>query len=82
VFDIFSFLLYFSLSIRIVFIMESALDQIRDLYIKADAAERHRIQDQIRSLQDELYTDWEVLFGQAIGVSLPNPNPFPINQLT
>jgi hypothetical protein len=54
--------------------MESALDQIRDLYAKADALERHKIQDQIRSLQDELYTDWEVLFGQATGVSTVFPN--------
>jgi demethylsterigmatocystin 6-O-methyltransferase len=49
--------------------MESPLNQIREIYTKADASERHKIQDQIRSLQDELYTDWEVLFGQAIGVS-------------
>jgi hypothetical protein len=49
--------------------MEAALNVIRDHYTKADASERHKIQDQIRSLQDGLYTDWEVLFGYAVGVS-------------
>jgi demethylsterigmatocystin 6-O-methyltransferase len=49
--------------------MEAALSVIREHYVKANASERHKIQDQIRSLQDDLYTDWEVLFGHAVGVS-------------
>jgi demethylsterigmatocystin 6-O-methyltransferase len=61
--------------------MESPLNQIREIYTKANASERHKIQDQIRSLQDELYTDWEVLFGQAIGVS-PRSPIFPSSKLT
>lgn len=50
--------------------METATNQIRDLYAKADASERQKIQEQLRTLQDNLYTDWEVLFGLAIGVSI------------
>lgn len=49
--------------------MEAALNMIRDQYTKGDAAERHKIQDQIRDLQNDLYTDWEVLFSNAYGVS-------------
>ncbi|KAF2852304.1 S-adenosyl-L-methionine-dependent methyltransferase [Plenodomus tracheiphilus IPT5] len=43
--------------------MNAARDQIRNLYAKADAKERQVIQEQIRDLQRDLYTDWELLFG-------------------
>jgi len=52
--------------------MESPLDQIRDLYAQADASERHRLQNQLRDLQNELYTEWDIMFGMAMGVSM-NP---------
>ncbi|KAH7400906.1 S-adenosyl-L-methionine-dependent methyltransferase [Phaeosphaeria sp. MPI-PUGE-AT-0046c] len=46
--------------------MDTATNQIRDLYAKADASGRQIIQEQLRTLQDDLYTDWEVLFGLGI----------------
>jgi demethylsterigmatocystin 6-O-methyltransferase len=49
--------------------MEIALNEIRDLHAKANAAGQQEIQEQLRDLQTELYTDWEVLFGMAMGVS-------------
>jgi hypothetical protein len=48
--------------------MENAMNEIRGHYAKADAPERQKIQEQLRDLQDNLYTDWEVLFGLAMGV--------------
>lgn len=57
---------------RIAQVMESPLDQIRDLYAQADASERHRLQNQLRDLQNELYTEWDIMFGMAMGVSM-NP---------
>jgi hypothetical protein len=48
--------------------MESALNEIRGLYANASAAGRQKMQEQLRGLQDELYTDWEVLFGLVMGV--------------
>jgi hypothetical protein len=48
--------------------MENAMNEIRGHYAKADAPERQKIQEQLRDLQDNLYTDWEVLFGMAMGV--------------
>jgi demethylsterigmatocystin 6-O-methyltransferase len=44
------------------------MNQIRDLYGKANASERHKLQEQLRDLQTDLYTDWDVLFGLAMGV--------------
>jgi demethylsterigmatocystin 6-O-methyltransferase len=44
------------------------MNQIRDLYAKANASERHKLQEQLRDLQTDLYTDWDVLFGLAMGV--------------
>lgn len=44
------------------------MNQIREIYEKANASERHRLQEQLRDLQIDLYTDWEVLFGLAMGV--------------
>jgi demethylsterigmatocystin 6-O-methyltransferase len=49
--------------------MEAALNVIREQYTKGDAVERQKIQEQIRDLQNDLYTDWEVVFGNAYGVS-------------
>jgi demethylsterigmatocystin 6-O-methyltransferase len=49
--------------------IESAIDEIRSLYSKGNAAERQKMQEQLRNLQDELYTDWEVLFSLVMGVS-------------
>lgn len=48
--------------------METATDQIRDLYAKAHADERQKIQQQLRDLQNDLYSDWDILFGMAMGV--------------
>jgi demethylsterigmatocystin 6-O-methyltransferase len=48
--------------------MEAAMNEIRDLYAKADAPGRQRIQEQLRDLQDNLYSDWELMFGWAAGV--------------
>jgi hypothetical protein len=48
--------------------MESAINKIRDLHSKASASEQQKIQEQLRDLQTDLYTDWEVLFGLAMGV--------------
>ncbi|EAT84436.1 hypothetical protein HBH56_044220 [Parastagonospora nodorum] len=45
--------------------MDAALNEIREQYTKGDAAERQKIQDQIRDLQYDLYTDWEVMFSSA-----------------
>ena len=45
------------------------MDQIRGLYAKATAGERQQIQEQLRDLQRDLYTDWELFFGFAVGVS-------------
>ncbi|KAF2026198.1 S-adenosyl-L-methionine-dependent methyltransferase [Setomelanomma holmii] len=47
--------------------MDTATKQIRDLYSSANAQERHKIQEQLRDLQHDLWTDWEVLFGFAMG---------------
>lgn len=49
--------------------MEASMNQVRELYGKADADERQKIQEQLRDLQRDLYTDWEILFGLATGVS-------------
>jgi hypothetical protein len=48
--------------------MESALNEIRGLYANASAAEQQKMQEQLRGLQNELYTDWEVLFSLVMGV--------------
>jgi demethylsterigmatocystin 6-O-methyltransferase len=50
--------------------MEAPMNQIRELYAQANASERHRLQDQIRDLQNELYTEWDIMFGLAMGVNL------------
>jgi len=46
------------------------MNQIRNLYAKANASERHKMQEQLRDLQTDLDTDWEILFGLAMGVRL------------
>ncbi len=62
--------------------MEEPMSQIRALYAKGDPRERQKIQEQLRDLQRELYTDWELLFSIACGVSLtkspihPKPKPY------
>ena len=56
--------------------MEEPMNQIRNLYAKANASERHKLQEQLRDLQTDLDTDWEVLFGLAMGVRLA---PFFLN---
>lgn len=43
------------------------MNQIRDLHAKANADERQQIQEQLRDLQRDLYTDWEITFGLATG---------------
>ncbi|KAI8936947.1 hypothetical protein NX059_006175 [Plenodomus lindquistii] len=43
--------------------MEAETAQIRALYATANTAERQAIQEQLRDLQRDLYTDWEILFG-------------------
>jgi demethylsterigmatocystin 6-O-methyltransferase len=48
--------------------MEAAMNQIRDLYAKANASERQRIQEQVRDLQKDLYSDWEMVFGMGASV--------------
>jgi demethylsterigmatocystin 6-O-methyltransferase len=48
--------------------MEAAMNEICDLYTKANAAERQKIQEQLMGLQANLYTDWEILFSLAMGV--------------
>jgi demethylsterigmatocystin 6-O-methyltransferase len=48
--------------------METAMNEIRDLYAKADAPGRQQIQEQLRDLQDNVYTEWELMFGLAVGV--------------
>jgi demethylsterigmatocystin 6-O-methyltransferase len=53
--------------------METAMNDIRNLYAKANAPERQKIQEQLRDLQDNLYTDWEVMFGLAGGVRFGIP---------
>ncbi|KAH8704512.1 S-adenosyl-L-methionine-dependent methyltransferase [Phaeosphaeriaceae sp. PMI808] len=47
--------------------MEAAMDQVRSLHAKANSAEKRKIQEQLRDLQTDLSTDWEIFFGQAIG---------------
>jgi len=53
--------------------MEAAADQIRQAYAKGNARERQQIQEQIRDLQKNLYSDWEMMFSLAMAVSLPYP---------
>jgi hypothetical protein len=54
-------------------IMEAATEQIRNLYAKGNARERQQIQEQMRDLQKDLYTDWETMFSLAMGVRLRYP---------
>ena len=51
---------------------ESLLDQIRTVYTQSnhDARKRQKIQEQLRDLQRELYTDWELVFSISCGVSI------------
>lgn len=49
--------------------MDAAIDQIRSLYAKANAAERQVLQEQVRDLQRELYTDWELFFSFGMDIS-------------
>jgi demethylsterigmatocystin 6-O-methyltransferase len=50
--------------------MEEAMNQVRELYAKANAGERQEIQEQVRDLQKDFYNDGELLFSNAAGVSL------------
>ena len=52
--------------------MEAAADQIRQAYTKGNARERQQIQEQMRDLQKDLYSDWEMMFSLAMAVSLPH----------
>lgn len=56
--------------VYIVATMEAPMQQIRDLYANASATEKHKIQEQLRDLKNDLDTDWEVLFSLAMGVSI------------
>jgi len=49
--------------------METASFQIRELYATANARKRQEIHEQLRDLQQELYSDWEVFFDLVLGVS-------------
>jgi demethylsterigmatocystin 6-O-methyltransferase len=53
--------------------MEAATETIRNIYAKSDARERQQIQEQIRDLQKDFYSDWEMTFSLAMAVSLPRP---------
>jgi demethylsterigmatocystin 6-O-methyltransferase len=53
--------------------MEAATETIRNIHAKSDARERQQIQEQIRDLQKDLYSDWEMTFSLAMAVSLPRP---------
>jgi demethylsterigmatocystin 6-O-methyltransferase len=55
-------------------IMEAATVQIREIYANSNVRERQRIQEQIRDLQKDLYSDWETMFSLAMAVSLPRPS--------
>jgi hypothetical protein len=56
--------------------MDAALQQIRDAYAQASADERQQIQAQLTDLRNDIFTDWEVLFSLAMGVSsLPHSTP-------
>ncbi|CAG5150298.1 uncharacterized protein ALTATR162_LOCUS2618 [Alternaria atra] len=46
--------------------MEAATETIRNIYAKSDARERQQIQEQIRDLQKDLYSDWEMTFSLAM----------------
>ncbi|CAO2648033.1 Nn.00g089550.m01.CDS01 [Neocucurbitaria sp. VM-36] len=47
--------------------MEVSMGQVRSLYANANAVQRQQIQEQLRDLQRELYTDWEIIFSLAMG---------------
>ncbi|KAH7088159.1 S-adenosyl-L-methionine-dependent methyltransferase [Paraphoma chrysanthemicola] len=47
--------------------MDAPLKQIREIYANSTDHERHKIQSQLRDLEHDMYTDWEVLFGLAMG---------------
>ncbi|KAH6858961.1 S-adenosyl-L-methionine-dependent methyltransferase [Alternaria rosae] len=46
--------------------MEAATEQIREIYAKSDARGRQQIQEKIRDLQTDLYSDWETMFSLAM----------------
>ncbi|CAN9391058.1 unnamed protein product [Alternaria alternata] len=46
--------------------MEAAAQNIRELYAKSNARERQQIQEQVRDLQKDLYSDWEMMFSLAM----------------
>ena len=52
--------------------MDAATEQIRQAYAKGNARERQQIQEQIRDLRKDLYSDWEMMFSLAMAVSLPH----------
>lgn len=55
--------------------MDVACQQIRALYEKSNARERQAVHEQLRDLQTELSSDWEVFFGLALAVGLLNLQP-------
>jgi demethylsterigmatocystin 6-O-methyltransferase len=50
--------------------MEAAIETVREIYAKSNSRERQQIQEQIRDLQKDLYSDWEMTFSLAMAVSL------------
>jgi len=49
--------------------MENILDQIRDLSVNADAQGRQRIQEQLRDVQREIASNFDLVWGLGSGVS-------------
>ncbi|KAL1799816.1 hypothetical protein ACET3X_000158 [Alternaria dauci] len=46
--------------------MDASVQNIREIYAKSNARERQQIQEQIRDLQKDLYSDWEMIFSLAM----------------
>jgi hypothetical protein len=62
--------------------MDVAMKQIRDRYAEANPREQQKILEELRDLQNDLHTPWEVLFGVAMGVSLPKDvSPMPTTDI-
>lgn len=50
--------------------MEMILDQIRTLYASADAEERQRIQEQLRDVQREIVSTFDLVWSLGSGVGI------------
>lgn len=50
--------------------MDSILEQIRALHAEADAHERQRIQEQLRDVQRDIASNFDLVWGLGSGVSL------------